>query len=55
MSPATVGGATYGVAKAVTLHAGARPQLQRVGLDLGRHRGRELGDGQSRRRRRWPT
>ena len=43
----TVGGSTYGVAKAVRLFAGARAQLQRLGLQRRRHRGGRLGHSQS--------
>ena len=42
----TVGGSTYGVAKSVALRAVRVLNCAGLGLDLGRHRGRQLGDGQ---------
>ena len=47
----TVGGTTYGVAKAVTLHAVRVLELPGLGLELGRHRRRRLGDAEPRQAR----
>ena len=51
----TVGGSTYGVAKAVTLDPGARARLQRLRHQLRRHRRHGLGGQQRHPARRSPT